>query len=45
MLQKIPETLLSGHHKNIAKWRMDQAKIKTQKHRPDLWKTWNKVKD
>ena len=43
--QKIPETLLSGHHKNIAKWRMDQAKTKTQKHRPDLWKTWNKVKD
>ena len=43
--QKIPETLLSGHHKNIAKWRMDQAKTKTQNHRPDLWKTWNKVKD
>ena len=43
--QKIPETLLSGHHENIAKWRMDQAKSKTQKHRPDLWKTWNKVKD
>ena len=43
--QKIPETLLSGHHENIAKWRMDQAKTKTQKHRPDLWKTWNKLKD
>ena len=43
--QKIPETLLSGHHENIAKWRMDQAKTKTQKQRPDLWKTWNKVKD
>ena len=43
--QKIPETLLSGHHENIVNWRMDQAKTKTQKHRPDLWKTWNKVKD
>ena len=43
--QKIPETLLSGHHENISKWRMDQAKTKTQKHRPDLWKTWNKVQD
>ena len=43
--QKIPDTLLSGHHENIAKWRMDQAKTKTQKHRPDLWKTWNKLKD
>ena len=43
--QKIPETLLSGHHENIAKWRMDQSKTKTQKHRPDLWKAWNKAKD
>ena len=43
--QKIPETLLSGHHGNIVNWRMDQAKTKTQKHRPDLWKTWNKIKD
>ena len=43
--QKIPDILLSGHHQNIAKWRMDQAKTKTQKHRPDLWKVWNKTKD
>ena len=43
--QKIPETLLSGHHENIAKWRLDQAKTKTKKHRPDLWKAWNKKKD
>ena len=43
--QKIPDILLSGHHQNIAKWRMDQAKTKTQKHRPDLWKVWNKSKD
>ena len=42
--QKIPETLLSGHHKKIAKWRMDQAKTKTKKYRPDLWKAWNKTK-
>ena len=42
--QKIPDTLLSGHHENIAKWRMDQAKTKTKKHRPDLWKAWNKTK-
>ena len=43
--QKIPETLLSGHHENITKWRKDQSKIKTQKHRPDLWKAWEKTKD
>jgi tRNA (guanine37-N1)-methyltransferase len=42
--QKIPEILLSGHHHNIANWRMDQAKIKTQKLRPDLWEIWNKSK-
>ena len=42
--QKIPETLLSGHHQNIANWRVDQAKIKTQKLRPDLWEIWNKSK-
>ena len=43
--QKIPETLLSGHHENIAKWRKDQSKIKTQKQRPDLWKAWEKTND
>ena len=43
--QKIPDTLLSGHHENIAKWRIDQAKIKTKKYRPDLWKAWNKTKN
>ena len=43
--QEIPEILLSGHHENIAKWRMENAKTKTQKNRPDLWKAHNKVKD
>ena len=39
--KKIPETLLSGHHENIAKWRLNQAKATTKKNRPDLWKAWN----
>ena len=43
--QKIPDILLSGHHEKIAKWRIDQAKTKTKKHRPDLWKAWNKTKN
>ena len=43
--RKIPEILLSGHHENIAKWRMDQAKTKTKKYRLDLWKAWNKTKN
>lgn len=34
---KVPEVLLSGHHGEISKLRQEQAKIKTQKVRPDLW--------
>ena len=34
---EVPDVLLSGHHSNIAKWRLEQAKTKTQKIRPDLW--------
>ena len=30
--------LLSGHHGNVAKWRREQALIRTAKKRPDLLK-------
>ncbi len=33
---KVPDILLSGHHENIRKWRLEQQKIKTQERRPDL---------
>jgi len=33
---KVPEILLSGHHAEIAKWRVEQARLRTQKKRPDL---------
>jgi tRNA (guanine37-N1)-methyltransferase len=33
----IPEVLLSGDHKRIAKWRRDQAEALTKARRPDLW--------
>jgi len=33
----IPEVLLSGDHKAIAKWRREQAKALTKERRPDLW--------
>jgi tRNA (guanine37-N1)-methyltransferase len=33
----IPEVLLSGDHKAIAKWRRDQAEKLTKARRPDLW--------
>lgn len=32
-----PEVLLSGHHKRIAEWRLEQAKRATRERRPDLW--------
>ena len=32
----VPEVLLSGHHANIAQWRMDQAYRLTLARRPDL---------
>lgn len=33
---KVPEVLLSGHHANINKWRLEQSIKKTQERRPDL---------
>ena len=33
---KVPEILLSGHHKNIAQWRRQQAILHTLLLRPDL---------
>jgi tRNA (guanine37-N1)-methyltransferase len=33
---KVPDVLLSGNHGEIAKWRKQQARQRTQKNRPDL---------
>jgi tRNA (guanine37-N1)-methyltransferase len=33
----IPDVLLSGDHKKIAKWRREQAEKLTKERRPDLW--------
>src|ERR1051325_9153614 len=33
---KVPEVLLSGHHAEIEKWRVEQARLRTQERRPDL---------
>ena len=35
---KVPEVLLSGNHAEIEKWRRAQARIRTEKQRPDLLK-------
>jgi len=36
----VPEILLSGDHKAIAKWRLEQRKLRTARRRPDLWNAW-----
>lgn len=46
MGEKVPEVLLSGHHKNIESWRREQSVQRTKERRPDLWeKTVNQTKD
>lgn len=34
--KKVPEVLLSGHHKNIEMWRRKQSVLRTKERRPDL---------
>ena len=36
MGMKVPEVLLSGHHENIRKWRLEQSMKRTEKRRTDL---------
>ncbi len=36
MGREVPEVLLSGHHANIDKWRLEQAEEITKERRPDL---------
>ena len=38
--RKVPDILLSGHHKNIQEWRKQQALITTETKRPDLFKIY-----
>ena len=35
--QEVPPVLLTGHHKNIAEWRLAQSLEVTKTHRPDLY--------
>jgi tRNA (guanine37-N1)-methyltransferase len=36
MDEKVPDVLLSGHHKNIENWRREQSLVRTYNKRPDL---------
>lgn len=42
--QRVPQVLLSGHHKNIAEWRQVQRLLRTQKKRPDLYAKYEQTK-
>jgi tRNA (guanine37-N1)-methyltransferase len=39
---EVPEVLLSGHHQQIAKWRLRESETITRARRPDLWETYSK---
>lgn len=39
---KVPEVLLSGNHKEISKWRKENAILVTKQKRPDLWENYIK---
>ena len=45
MDRKVPEVLISGHHKNINKWRREQSLLNTFNKRPDLLKEANLTED
>jgi len=38
--RSIPNTLMSGHHGEIAKWRQAEAERLTAERRPDLWERY-----
>lgn len=42
--QRVPQVLLSGHHKNIAEWRQIQRLLRTEKKRPDLYAKYSQTK-
>ena len=43
----VPDVLLSGNHAAIARWRLEQRKLRTQQRRPDLWQAYlsKQIKD
>lgn len=38
--RKVPDVLLSGHHKNIEDWRLSQSIERTRERRPDLYEKY-----
>lgn len=42
---EVPEILLSGHHANIEKWRLEKSMEITEKNRPELLKNLKRTED
>lgn len=38
--KKVPEVLLSGHHANIEKWRLEQSLEQTKRFRPEMYEKY-----
>ena len=43
--REVPEVLLSGHHANIEKWRMEKSVEETKLRRPDLYEKYLSQKE
>ncbi len=41
----VPDVLLSGNHREISRWRLEQREMRTKQRRPDLWQTYDADKD
>ena len=41
----VPEVLLSGHHQKIEDWRQKRREEVTQQKRPDIWKSYLRLKE
>ncbi len=40
MDKRVPDVLLSGHHANIKKWRLEQSIERTKRKRPDMYQKY-----
>ncbi|MBQ7943903.1 MAG: tRNA (guanosine(37)-N1)-methyltransferase TrmD [Lachnospiraceae bacterium] len=38
--KKVPDVLMSGHHANIEKWRLEQSLIRTKERRPEMYEAY-----
>ncbi len=43
--KRVPDILMSGHHANVEKWRLEKSIERTRERRPDLYEVWRKKHD